>query len=77
MSVNERPFRYVCVSGSRFTAARSDLSGGLRVDFPPGLSPEDQVRDIMLMTAHFMSNVYPNLKGFDGFGALKIEIRRN
>lgn len=58
--------------GSCFTA-RSDLSGGIRVDVPAGLDRSGIARDVACAIGYHAANILPDLASFSGYDTIRFD----
>lgn len=73
--INDRTLEHTSRNGTRFTASRCDLSGGVVVEKPEGLGEVSLAQDIAEFTGWHALSIWSQLNGFAGYDCLQLDIR--
>ncbi len=74
MAMNEQRLEHTSHNFTRFTANRSDLDNGVKVEKPAGISEIQFAQDIAEFAAWHRSCIYEQLNGFRGYNCIQFVI---
>jgi hypothetical protein len=73
--MNEKPFEHQAHHGTWLRANRCDFQHGVAIIRPPAISDEHFASDMMEIAAWHALQIHPHLNGFQGYDAVRIELR--
>ncbi len=73
-TINDKPFEHRCSRGTVFRGDRCDLTGGVNVHKPAGLSEAQLGADFAEFAAWHTACIWEQLNGFPGWGRVDYRI---
>jgi hypothetical protein len=74
--LDTEPFRYEGVNGVVFTSKYSNLTLGVDVKIPLGVTEEQVIQDTTEMAVFHRTSIWDNLTGFGGYDIVQYRVQR-